>query len=248
VVAARVSHRAWGGPWLGARVADIGEERRGLVRFLAWTNLGSLVGLLGKEADALVLGLARGATDVGYYRFARSAAAVAGSLVGPLQSVAYRRFAALHGAGDREGIGRAARRASMRAAIPLGLLMLAALPFVPFAVRLVGGDAYRPAAGAAQVLLVGAALWMCFFWIRPLLLTLGDVREVAVANAVAALLAFAGYLAFAGGFGATGVAAAQTAAAAAGWLLLVRHLARRHEGLLGGRAVGPSEVRDAFLP
>jgi O-antigen/teichoic acid export membrane protein len=251
-IAARESRRALGGTILTVRTGVLAEDRRGLLRFLIWTNYASFVGLFAKQFDTFILGWFTGPATVGVYSFARSMISAGGSIVGGLQSVVFPRFSRLFAARDLYGLRRQVRRSAILVALPLGIGALLCLPLVPFAVRALGGQPYVSAVYPAQIMLVGTSLWLALFWLRPLIFALGEIRLYAASSTVGSLLAVAGYVVLTPRWGASGTAFAAAVASSAAMAAVLVVLARRRgtESGLGAShrrdllAITLAEVRD----
>ena len=228
VLAQRALRSTLGGSWWQARRAALGQQFKEMVRFMLYTDLTSLVTVFVKEADLVVLGYVRGPTEAGYYRVARLVGAPLASIALPLQRVVYPRIAVMAGEGDESGMRRSARRYTLKVGIPIAAGVLAAIPLVPFAVPVVAGTEYRPAVDAAIVLLIGGALILPTFWVRPILLSGGHVRFLLKLSAVAAVLTFVGYFALGELMGDVGVALSRAGVAGvAGSLAAVLYFFRR---------------------
>jgi O-antigen/teichoic acid export membrane protein len=71
------------------------------------------------------------------------------------------------------------RRYGLWVGLPLGALALVSLPFLPILIRSVVGIEYGPASLTAQLIVAGSAIWLAFFWLRPLYLSMGRVATYA---------------------------------------------------------------------
>ncbi len=160
-------HRTWDGSPLQGKWKALRGSRRQIFRFLIYNDASTLLGLVLKQLDVLLLGYFRNQTEVGYYKLAKSLAGAVSYLVSPLQSVTYPKFARLWGSGDGEGLRRIVRRVALSVGAPLGLAVLCSTALVPFVLPLLVGDAFRPAIAAAQILLFDSAVWLAFFGCGP---------------------------------------------------------------------------------
>ena len=226
VLATRLRRQCWGRAGLRGSWQALRGRRREIAAFCAWSDLGSIFGLLAKQTDVLILGVAWGPAVVGYYSLAQSVAGFAGNVVAPLQTVAYPKLSQRRGAGDWEGLWAEVRAYARHVAIPLGLLSLVTLPLVPFGIGLVVGPSYLAATEATRILIAGGAIWLCLFWVRPLLLTLGATRWLALSSGAGGVLQVVGMLTVAPRFGAAGVAWVQVVVALAVNGAHLRYLAR----------------------
>ena len=197
---------SWGGDWWSARLGLLRDRTREIAHFVLWSDAGSLLGVVAKQLDVVLVGAFSGATFAGYYGLARSLGSLGGFVVGPVQSVIYQRFSKLRGAGDRVALAQAARRAALWVAAPLAAAGLLAMPLVPWAVTRLAGPAYRPAVGLAEVMVLLNVTWFLFLWVRPLVLTLGEVRLWAMTGLGVAVFSLAGFLLLIPPFDAMGAA------------------------------------------
>ena len=90
--ASLASRTAWGGDWWSARVGLLRDRTREIAHFVLWSDAGSLLGVVAKQLDVVLVGAFSGATIAGYYGLARSLGSLGGFVVGPVQSVLYQRF------------------------------------------------------------------------------------------------------------------------------------------------------------
>jgi O-antigen/teichoic acid export membrane protein len=234
VLTAQQIRSSLGLSWWAGRPASLGANFRGMLRFMVYTDLISFVAIFVKEADVVVLGLVRGSAEAGLYRLARSLAQPMISVVRPLQAVVYPRATHMVGLNRFETMRTAARRYTVLVGLPVAAFSLLFVPFLPIILPIVVGDEYRPAVPSAQIILIGTACVIPFFWVRPMLLALGHVRFVLWLSIVAALLTVAGYLVLGETFGHQGVAASRTLIAGLGGTgaSLVFFLRRRGDGFV----------------
>jgi O-antigen/teichoic acid export membrane protein len=191
--ATRRSKQVWGG-WVRQSLSPLRSRRREILRFVFFADLGSTLALVAKQSDVLAVGFFLNPLAAGYYRLASSLASLGGTLVGPLQSLLYQRFARLSGRKDLEGLRVGVRRTAFGICAPLALLMAIGVVFVPTGVRLTAGPAYLGAVATARVMVGLYATWMAFAWVRPLVLTRDQVRMWAGVGAAASVISLAGFL------------------------------------------------------
>jgi O-antigen/teichoic acid export membrane protein len=245
VAASLAARRAWGGVWWSARLGLLRERAKEIAHFVLWSDAGSLLGVVAKQLDLILVGAFAGSTQAGYYRLARSLGSLGGFVVGPVQSVLYQRFAKLRGAGDRAGLAAATRRAVLWVSAPLAAAGLLAIPFVPWVVVNLAGPGYGPAVGLSQIMVLLDVTWFLFLWVRPLVLTLGEVRLWAVTGLGVAIFSLAGFLLLVPPFEAMGAAWVRYAGSIAAQVIPAWVLWRRYAR--GGYAM-PSPVKGAATP
>lgn len=214
-IAFALVQETWGMSWLKGNWHALKGRRREVFCFLAYTDLNALLGMIPKQLDIVILGYFRGPTEAGYYRLARSLAGVVGYLVGPLQSVTYPELARLWGLGNREALRQKVRQLALHVGAPLGLIALGSILLVPFLLPLLVGPSYIPAVIAAQFLLVGSAIWLGFFWLRPLYFAKGELKTWTGISVVVVLFTLVGFVTIVPFKGYLGLAA---------WLMLMHVL------------------------
>ena len=198
--------KEWGGSWISSSWKDLKGFRREIVHFFAFTNVSELVGLFAKQADMVILGYFRGPQEAGYYRLAKSLSSVVGYIVQPLQQVAYPRLAHLWGAGHRAQMGQTVRRYALWVGVPLAILVLSVIPAVHALMGIIVGEEYLPAVRALQFLLAGSAVWLAFFWLRPVYHALGEVKFWLINATIISILTVIGYVIAAPQWGHVGIA------------------------------------------
>jgi O-antigen/teichoic acid export membrane protein len=184
----------WGRSWLSADWAYLKGLWREVISFLAYNDLNALLGLIPKQLDVVILGYFRNPIEVGYYKLAKSLSATVGYLVQPLQSVTYPKLAKLWGVGGHRAVSQEVKRLVWKIGVPLGLLALGGITFVPLVLSILVGPYYRPAIVVTQILLSGSAIWLAFFWLRPTYLAIGKIRKWTTISIVVVCLSTVGFL------------------------------------------------------
>lgn len=207
VIADRAMRTATGRSWRSARMKHLGTDRRPILSFMLHTELSSLAGALVKHADVVILGAARGPQAAGIYRLAWQLVAPVTRIAVPLQQVIYPRAARLAAAADGKALRALIRRQTTSVGVPLAALVLAAIPMVVVALPRLAGRDYGAAAAPVAFLLVGAAVAVALFWVRPVYLATGLVLPLLVVSTMAAAVSVAGFLVAAPLGGPAGVAA-----------------------------------------
>lgn len=207
VLGLRATRRTWGLVRLGVAWQAVEGRRRELGSFLAWTNVGALIALIPSQLALLLVGAISGQREAGYYRLAQSLTSIANLGLMTLRSIVYPRLAAI-GGDMKPRLFAAVRRYALLVGAPLGIAAMLSIPLVPLIVPALVGSAYDGAIPAAQIMLGAAALWIAFFWLRPLYLTLGEAKLHAQTYGAASLLALVAFVSLIPPFGAEGAAIA----------------------------------------
>ena len=194
VLAWVLMHRTWGASPFQGNWQHLKGRRREILGFLAYNDLNALLSMIPKQMDVVVLGYFRNPAEVGYYKLAKSLSSATAYLTGPLQWVTYPQLIQLCNLEQRQNLYRKVRRLAMQVGLPLGLAVLAGMLFIPIVVPLLVGDSYRPAVVPTQLLLVGSAFSIAFFWLRPLYLAQGALKVWVTISAIVVGLSVIGFL------------------------------------------------------
>jgi O-antigen/teichoic acid export membrane protein len=233
LVATRLAGRRLGDRVRTSRLAELGDTRADIRRFLLYSEATTFSGSIVKFSDTLLVGAFGGTKQAGYYRLAKSLTAPIASVQGPLQTVVYNRFVAVRATEGAPALGRVAKRAAWTS-LPIVVLLLLCAPFMPAAVRVVGGAAFAPAGAVTVVFLVGSALALSTYWLRPYYLVVDRLRAWFWVSLAVGLLGSVAFAVGAWADGAFGVAVARVAVVSLGgngvllWMLVrdVRRLRR----------------------
>ncbi len=194
IVAYKTIKRTGNISWLKGSWKALKGRRREILGFLAYNDLNAFFGMISKQLDLVLLGYFRNPQEVGYYKLAKSISAIAGYVVKPLQSVIYPELARLWGLGDKQAIRNKIRRLAFQVGAPLGLVALTGTLLIPSVLHLLVGPAYKGATLAAQILLIGSAVWLAFFWLRPLFLAQGAIKTWTIIMSSVVMLLLAGFM------------------------------------------------------
>ena len=136
VGAERACRSELGGSIFTSGLSSLRGQRRELGRFVAYSDLSSLLRVLATQADLIVLGVVASPMDVGLYRLARQIIAPVSAIITPIQTVLYQRFAQEYEANGYSALVAMGTRVRRRIAWPLGVAFLAAVPFAGWVVRI----------------------------------------------------------------------------------------------------------------
>jgi O-antigen/teichoic acid export membrane protein len=184
LASALVSRRQWGGVLSDGSGATLAGRRREVLGFLAFNSAYATVGMVSKQLDVAILGFFRGATDVGYYKIAKSVAALLALLVGPLQTVTYPALIRIWALGDVQAFRRHVWRLVLLVGMPLALLTAGAAVLVGEFLVLLVGAAYLPAIPVTRILLLAAGWQVVFFWLRPAYMAVDRIGAYVLATGI----------------------------------------------------------------
>lgn len=216
-MAALEGRKRWGGWWPSADIAVLGSVRGEMLRFMAWTDLGSLLGTALTQLDILLLGWLVGITEAGYYRLAGSIAGLPGHLVGSLQSAAYPRFSSIWAERPSAMSSEVLRHVKLGVAAAIG--GLACVFVIPSAVRVSAGTDFSPAVPMAQLLYLGSLIWLGFYWLKPLYMAAGEARRWVWISAAVVTITVALFIPSMLWWGGIGLASVRLASAAGNHLV-----------------------------
>lgn len=208
-VAATVAlQRTGAGFWWHGSLRTMNEVTRELVGFFGWNYAVVTLGGVLMQGPLLLLGRACGTQAAGFYRLATSIATTASYLETSLSRAVYPRLAERSGSSTSAALLEDCRRLTLYGGIPIGLLLVAGIGAVPFALPpLLGGDYHAMSLGT-QFMILGSLVGAVFFWLQPLYYATRRLPAWTVALAVqtAAMLVIAWV--FSPSVGFTGIAAA----------------------------------------
>ena len=184
----------WGRSWLFADWAYLKGRWKEILAFLVFNDLNALLGMIPKQLDVVILGYFRNPMEVGYYKLAKSLAGTVGYVVGPLQSVVYPEFAKLRGIGDMKALRQKIHKLALQVGLPLAAVTAFGIIPLPLIVLALLGQSYDPAVPAAQLLLIGYAIWLGFFWLKPIYFAHGAIKQWSLVIGTFSLAALVGWL------------------------------------------------------
>jgi len=176
-MAARLLRRERVGAWWSARMGAVAALRGEIASFFGWNYLYVTSSGVLQQAPLMLLGRLAGVEAAGYYRLAISMVTAASYLETALARVTYPLLAARWETHDRSRIRANLQRWSLRAGAPAAAVLLLGIPVLPFAVSVLLDARYAPMVPGAQLMLVGAAASVAFFWMQPFYYSAGYVAD-----------------------------------------------------------------------
>lgn len=175
-VAWRIKRTVWTINGSRPRWAILGQSRKEILTFLGFNQLNSLLEVIPKQLDTVVLGYFRSAPEAGLYRLGKTFATAVGILAGPLQSVCYPEFSRLWGSQGYQELRDSVRRWALGFGLPLALIVILGLLLLPRLILMTAGEEYQGAGEVCQILFIGSGIFLVLFWLRPLYLAAGEIR------------------------------------------------------------------------
>lgn len=210
-----------------ARSRPLAEDAAGIRTFVLQSSVATGVISVRTTLVPIVLGLVAGPTQVGLFRIAQTPQTGLAAASSPARLVLMTEQTQQWERGNRAGVLDGVRTYSKWA----GGLMVVAVPLfffaMPWLVRLVFGDEYEDAVGAARVVLVAAAVHFVLGWTKSLPVTIGRPRLRIVTHGLETLVAVPLVAVLGAEWGATGAAVAvlvSTAVFAIAWVVVLARL------------------------
>lgn len=166
ITATRLLYLDGYGFWWKGSFSGIASLRKELTSFFGWNYLFvTLVGVVG-QVPLMLLGRIRGPEEAGFYRLATSLTTAGSYLEGSLGRVVYPNLSARWAEGERDSIKNSLKQWTLRYGLPVGILLIVVIPFLPIFVPMAFGSGYSPMVPGVQIMLVGAAVSAVFFWLN----------------------------------------------------------------------------------
>jgi O-antigen/teichoic acid export membrane protein len=176
-VATCMLHREGLGFWWNASCKKITSLRQEFTAFLGWNYFAVTLSGLTAEVPLLLLGRFRGPEEAGFYRLATSLMTGASLVESALGKVAYPILSARWAAGERKSLSRTLKRWTLRGGLPICAVVLLSIPLLPIVVPVVFGPGYRPMLPGAQMMIIGAAVSVAFFWLNSFYYASGRIGQ-----------------------------------------------------------------------
>jgi O-antigen/teichoic acid export membrane protein len=206
---------------------QLGEDARSIRRFVLQSAAGSGLVSMRQTLAPLLLGVVSNPVQVGYFRIAQAPLTGFTALSSPVRLIMLTDQTRDVERGRVDLLWRSVRRYSLGAALLALVTVPLAWPLMPWLVRTVFGAEYAPAADAARVLLLAAAVQLVLGWTKSFPVSVGRPALRIVAHGIETLVLVPLVLVLGAGWDATGAAVAYlcaTLAFALVWVVLVLRL------------------------
>lgn len=185
-----------------ARRAELGE----FYRFMRSSFRSTMVSIIGKEGDVLVIGAFVGEAEVGVYRLGRSLVRTAQSMMQSATSLIFHDFSGMVARNDWENLRHIIRKI-LSWWLPAVVAAGAAGYFLAgIIIPLIYGAAFAGAVDFFRILLFGTCMVVMGFWAQPVVLAMRRYRYNEVALTLTSSVAFASYVVAAKYYGGIGIA------------------------------------------
>lgn len=173
-------------PLLSTHV-DRGDWRKALQTLrseMQWNYLFVCMGGVLFQLPLLVLSHVGGPRDAAFFKLSLSVVTTTAYIESGLWKVASPVLSRRAFATGASGLSTTIRRWTLRAGLPLGVVVLLAAAVVPLLIPYVFGQEYAPMERGMQIMLIGAAASVVFFVLAPAYFASGHVRAWVVAYSV----------------------------------------------------------------
>jgi O-antigen/teichoic acid export membrane protein len=221
----------------------LGDDRRGIVRFVVQSTLGTGIISLRALLAPLLLGVVAGPTQVGLFRIAQAPQSGFAAASSPVRLILLTEQTRDWERGETAGVLAGVRRYTAVAAV----LMAATVPFffwlMPDLVRLAFGERYLAAVDPARIMLLAGALQLIVGWTKSLPVSIGRPNLRIVAHGIETAVLLPLVIVFGLRWEATGAAAAVLAGTVAFvlvWTVLFLRIVRdESQGVTPREALAP---------
>jgi len=175
MAATRLLKRDGMGYWWKASFQLLTDLKKEIAGFFGWNYLLVTLNGLVVQIPLMLLGWFRGPEEAGFYNLAISVTSVVSHTRSALNRVVYPVLSVRYASSNKESILNSLRRWTLQVGLPIGLLLILVVPFLPFLIPLVFSAQYNPVVPGAQILFFGVAVSVVFFWLTPFYYASGRV-------------------------------------------------------------------------
>jgi O-antigen/teichoic acid export membrane protein len=207
----------------------LGEDGAGFRRFVVQSSLGSVLSPMRGLLGTLLLGVVTTPRHVGWFRVAQLPESAFASLSAPVRMVLLTEQTHDFEQGRSDRVYRMLRRYVTGATALMALLLPPLLWLMPDLIRIVYGSEAEPAANAARLMLLVAAIQVIWGWAKSFPVSIGRPGLRLVAQGTEIVVLVPALLVLGAAYGATGAGGAFLIAAvafAACWTAILVRLRR----------------------
>jgi O-antigen/teichoic acid export membrane protein len=210
-----------------ADTEHLGEDRRGILRFVFHSSLATGVVSLRGALAPLLLGIVSEPVQVGFFRIAQAPQQGLASLSAPARLIMLTEQTRDWARGATGVVFAGVRRYMSWAALVMALLVPPVFILMPWLVKLLYGKDFGGASDAARLVLIAAALQFVFGWSKSLPVSIGRPGLRVLAHGIESLVMIPLVVVFGREWGATGGGGAvltSTAVFCAVWIVLLARI------------------------
>jgi O-antigen/teichoic acid export membrane protein len=182
--AAYALHHERVGCWWKASLRQVVPLRKEMAGYFGWNSVMVTCAGLTAQVPLMLLGRFRGPEEAGFYRLATSIVAAGSHLETAMGKVAYPVLSARWGVGKRDHIERELNRWTLCGGLPVGVIVLLTIPFLPIIIPMVFGSHYSLMASGVQIMMLGNAASATFFWLNPFYYAFGKLNIWTISSAL----------------------------------------------------------------
>jgi O-antigen/teichoic acid export membrane protein len=214
-----------------AEPAPLGEDRRGILGFVAQSSLDTCLVSFRIWIAPLALGIVRSAVDVGLFRGAQAPQTAFAAFSAPVRMILLADQTRDWEHDRPERVFAGVRRYMTASSLVMLVVLPPLLWAMPWLVRLFLGHAYLPATDAARLIVGAAAIQLVFGWTKSFAVTVGRPGLRLLAHGIEAAVLLPLIVGLGSLWGVTGAAIAVVIASAvhaAVWAAMFAGLRRPH--------------------
>lgn len=174
-------------PLAGSKISLIAGRWKEIRGFMLTTNVHEFLNLFTKNMDVLLLGYFRNATEVGYFRLAKSFVSTVSVVSTPFYRAFFPQLATLWSRNKHIAFNSLVKRFTALVslfAVPAAIIIALLSPLI---IRLTVGGQFLPSVYAIRVMIWGMLLSTVCCWLRPALLAMGKPGILMISNAFTAV-------------------------------------------------------------
>ena len=212
-----------------APAQPLAEDRKPFRRFVIQSSLGSVLSPMRGLLGTMLLGAVTTVRQVSFFRIAQVPESAFASLSSPVRMILLSEQTHAFERGRWDTVNRMLRRYVTGAALLMAVLLPPLLWLMPTLLRIAYGAKAAPAANAARLILLVAAIQVIFGWAKSFPVSIGRPELRLIAQGAEILVLIPALLVLGSRYGATGAAGGFLSAACAfalTWAVLLVRLRR----------------------
>jgi glycosyltransferase involved in cell wall biosynthesis/O-antigen/teichoic acid export membrane protein len=174
--------------WWKESLKSVVPLKRELMGFFGWNYLLVTLSGLVVQVPMMLLGRFRGPEEAGFYRIALSVGTVGSYLEASLGRVIYPTLSGRWSLESEEKLIRALKGWTLKIGLPISGILILTTIFFPWLLPLLYGHSYRAAVLGVQVIMLGVAISVAFFWLNSFYYASKRVHLWVVGYAIYAIL------------------------------------------------------------